>query len=308
MSQTQNKNKITYSKDTIKLYNTYALRTIPAPLQGVVDRYKNLRQVVDQSLNSNLSTVIRRPLVPAYLKEKYGEGQFVKGAISRGTFKDPRNSTRRKIFTEKNENKEDLACNKVRDILSKLSQATKTQLFKEFMSIDITDDCDDLVSYFYEYAIDCVYIIKVYVELMSLLKQKNRKIYNQLIELIKHNALKHPIFTESEVGKTKRWRIANCHLMVEVYQQNKSDIDLKQIASVIETLGQSVEASESENLEVICEFLKKILVQLLRDDTHNQLINTLITKFESISHNQLYDLKSRFAVQEVLDVYDENND
>lgn len=307
MSEKHNNGKITYSKETIKSFNCYALRTIPAPSQSH-DRYEKLRQLVNQSLQSNLSSVIKRPLIPAYLKDKYGEEQFIKNSISRGTFKDQRNLTRKRIFTEKTDSKIDLVCNKVRDILSKLSQATKPQLFKEFMNIDITDDCSDLVSYFYEYAIDCVYIITVYVELMLLLKQKNQKIYDQLIELIKNYAIKYPVFTESEAGKTKRWRIANCHLMIEVYHQNKDDIDLKQIAQVIETLGQALDASQSETLEVICEFLKKILPHLLKDSNHSRLVDTLIAQFESISHNQSYDLKTRFAVQEVLDVYDEHND
>src|SRR5690348_12498219 len=93
--------KIIYTKDDLKKLNAYGLRAIP---QG--EKYGGLRKFVCDEGRTNLSNVIKRPVIPSYLKDKYGEsGQKSQnngnGSISRGNYRDQRDVSRRKIFVQK---------------------------------------------------------------------------------------------------------------------------------------------------------------------------------------------------------------
>src|SRR5437016_5495062 len=138
---TQTQKKIIYSKDDLKKLNTYILRTIPTS-----EKYGGLRKFVGDEDRTNLSNIIKRPMIPSYLKEKYGENgtsnqKPTNSLISRGNYRDQRELSRRKLCVQKIETIADKANEEIRNILSKLSNGNKSKLFSEFLKLEISDDC-----------------------------------------------------------------------------------------------------------------------------------------------------------------------
>src|SRR5437016_2322048 len=121
--------KVIYSKDDLKKLNTYVLRTIPSE-----EKYSSLRQFLNDENRSNLSNIIKRPMVPAYLKDKYGDKPNNGVMISRGNCRDQRDHhvSRRKLYVQKGETTADKINEELREILTKLSDNNKGKLFADF--------------------------------------------------------------------------------------------------------------------------------------------------------------------------------
>ena len=226
--QTQTQTQIVYTKEDLKRLNKYALRAIPS-----AEKYIGLRRFITDENRTNLSNVIKRPVIPSYLKDKYGDSHQKSSAnfISRGNYKDTRES-RRKICVSKATTVADKINEEIREILSKISEQNKKKLLQDFLKCEIVDECGQaLIDQIYTFAVDLDYLIHIYVELIFLLKKKNPKLYTQLLQKIMETAYNPIIFDEDSKSsnKSKRWRLANIKLISEIYCQSEDEIDTASI-------------------------------------------------------------------------------
>ncbi len=305
--------KIIYTKDQLKKLNVYALRQIPQTGPGV-EKYKHLNKFVRAESRVNLSNIISRPVIPSYLKDKYGDSTYKpssKPFISRGNYREKREQTRRKLVVKSSDTDADKVNNAVRNLLPKLSESNKDKLFEKFRNFEITDECSEqLVDNLYSFAIDCNYLVSIYVELMFVLKTMNQHCYDELIKKILDTAVEPIEFeNDAEAGKTKRWWLANMVLIAEIHHQNNDEITLSQIAHVVNELRSQVSVENSDHLEVVCELLKLVMPDFLdNEDQYDDFIDEVVDQLESMVNDKSYDVRHRFLIEEVLDIYNYESD
>lgn len=293
--------KMTYTADVMKSLNAFMLRKIPNE-----SKYDKLQAFIINFHQNNLSTVIKRTVAPLYLQERYKDQQQIQ--ITRGgAIRENKNLARKKLNTVKLDTAEDKINNEIRSILTKLSHDNKTKLFSDFKNCQITDACADvIVENIYTFAIDLNYILKIYVELIFLLKDKHLAMYQQLIRKIMSVAQKPIVFEGTEDldagggSKSKRWRVSNIKLLSEIYTQKPTEIDLKQIKILIENLMKNL-LDHYDNLEILCELLKNILPILINQD--KDLVESIIDQLDPIAYDPKCDLRYRFLIQDVMEVY-----
>lgn len=303
-TKTASKAKIVYTADTLKKLNVFMLRTIPGD-----DKYGKLRSFVAHFQQSNLTTVIRRPIAPLYLKERYGDQPQHSGHITRGGGpREHKEPSRRKLNNRKLDTIEDKTNDEIRNILSKISGENKNKLFNEFKKCNIIDECGDaLIDNIYTFAIDLNYMVKIYVELIFLLKQKNEKLYKKLISKIVALAFNPLIFTGDEDkdagggSKSKRWRIANIKLLGEIYSQSPLEIDITRFKLLITQFRDGLSFDKHDNIEMLCELLKVSLPNLIK--LEKDYIVNIMDILEPIGLDPKYELRHRFLVQDVCDIY-----
>ncbi len=288
-----NTSKMVYTKDDLKKFNTFILRTIPTE-----PRYDNLRKFVNDEIRSNLSNVIKRPVIPAYLQEKCAEGQKQQNNnICRATHKEQ--PARRKLVVLKDDTIADKINIKIRSLLSKLSEGNKVKLFSDFMKYDIIDECGQtLIDNIYNFSVDLDYIMHVYVDLILLLKNKNRNLYNQLIEKILQTVYKPLIFDDEK--KSKRWRISNIKLISEIYCKDNNEITLQKIYEITDNFQKNINPKCPEYIELLCAMLKKIIPSIIHSQT--KYINDLVNYLDPIGYNSEYEQRYRFMVQDVIEM------
>ena len=302
------KKTITYSINDMKKLNKYVLRTIPNS-----EKYSKFLSFINDDNKKNLSKVIKKPVVPPYLKNRYADiKQNNNSNIFRGNNKDQREMTRKKLYLIKDETPEDKVNESVRSILTKLSETNKTKLFADFQKLEITDECGQtLVDNIYLFAVDLDYLVDVYVELIILLKKKNAFLYDQLIQKILSLAFEPLNFNDEEngVAKTKRWRLANIKLVSGIYKKDSTKISFATIKSIIESLYSQINPTQPDSLEILCELLKSNQCQLITQNKN--FTEQLIGQLETFCQNKKYDLRYRFMVQDLLEIYNcdsEDND
>ena len=291
---------IIYTKEDLKKLNKYTLRTLPQN-----DKYINLSKFISDENRHNLSNVIKRPLIPSYLKDKYGESnqKTSNNLIARGNYKDPRDS-RRKICVNKAITPVDKVNEEVREILSKLSDQNKNKLLQDFQKCNIGDECGQtLIDYIYTFAVDLDYLIHIYVELIFLLKKKNYNLYGQLLQKIIENAYDPLIFEEDNQSnsKSKRWRLANIKLISELYCQNGEEINTECIQNLIDHLLKQMNPTQPEHLEVLCELLKNVMPILIKNNA--EYVEQLVSQLEPLEQSKDYELRYRFLIQDVIEIY-----
>ncbi len=311
LAQPSLKVKFIITRDDLKKLNTYSLRQLPSD-----PRYNKLRSFVGDESRTNLSNVIRRPVVPGYLSERYGsEGRSHRagGNHQSKNKSDPqisRGPSRRKIVGQKAESNGngdsnplvDQINDKIRDILSKLSENNKSKLFGDLRKCEIPDECGpQLISNVYTFAIDLDYLNRIYAELIILLRTKNALLYQQLIEKIINHA-HHPMFFEDDLNKTKRWRIGNIKLISALYQQNAEGITLNLISALTSQLLGDLKPEEPEPLEVLCELIKGIYSAKF----NQSFLGHIIQQLKPLSHNHAYEIRYRFMIQDLLDLCDQD--
>jgi hypothetical protein len=278
---------IRYSRDELIKCNVYSLKKIP---DG--DRYALLRKFVTDEKNVNLSDVVKQPAIPAYLKARYG----TTSVITKGNFREQ--NGRHKLYTAKIETVADQINEEIRDLLSKMSDSNKDKLLTIFMQKEIPDECGQtLIDNIYEFAVDLSYLIHLYVELILKLKDKNETLYHQLINKIVSNACQ-PIPSTDDL---RRLRLGNILLVVEVHNKNASVIDASTIHKIATLLVEQVSPKNQESLQILCELLKKIN----RKDTS---LDSVVKILRNISYDHEYDKKYRFKIQEVIELYSEEDD
>ncbi len=296
---------ITFNRDDLKKLNVFQLRQIPSDI-----RYDKLKKFTQSDNRINLNSIIKRPVIPAYLISKYGNNerprQKSSGHNHNNNHQTETKTTRRKIQTQKvnsSVSPEIQQLNdKIRDILSKLSESNKLKLFAEFQKLEIVDECgSELITNMYTFAIDLDYLVTIYAELINLFREKNANLYQQLIQKIIDNV--HQPLQFDDLAKIKRWRLANIKLIAELYRQNNPEFDWITIEPLIQYLSNEIQVPTPENcekLEVLCELLKRII-----QANNCQLLQNTISDLDEIATNPAFEIRFRFLAQDVLAVYDE---
>lgn len=287
-----------YTRDELCQLNVYNLRKIP-----MGEQYTQLRNFVSDEMGVNLSTVIKQPVIPTYLKNRYGDMKVgTNTAITRGNFRDP--IARRKLYTQKNETTADKINEEIRDLLSKLSEGNKDKLFGEFMKKNIPDECGQtLIQNIYTFAVDLSYLIPIYVELILKLKNKNMTLYSKLIEKIIQTA-NEPL-TGNDTNM-KRLRMGNILLVTEIYKKDHALINSDMIIQIASFLTGHISPQNVDYLQMVCELLKKT-IPFLRKEVSGQL-DKLMEHLRPIAYDQLYDKKYRFVLQDVIELYNTDDD
>ena len=301
--------KISYTKDNLKKFNVYALRLIPDSI-----KYTGLRNFLGDESRTNLSNIIKRPMIPSYLKEKYGDQQKSShSTISRGNYRDQRTAQRRKLTTTKADTISDKTNEKIRDILAKLSEGNKAKLFMEFKGCEITDDCaESLIDNIYTFAADLDYLIPLYVELIAILKEKNTYIYQQLIKKIIDTTFKPISFDDIDGGedekKNRRWRLANIKLLIGIYCRDcrgggsgSSDIKIQTIKDIIVMLYSQVSPDRLDSLEILCVMLTNGQSILMRQE--KTYMDNFISTIEPIVYSKEIEFRYKFMVQDIVELY-----
>lgn len=291
--------KIKYTRDEIMRLNVYNLRRIPDGGQ-----YDSLRKFVSDEQSINLSSVVKQPVIPNYLRHRYGDINLGANTISRGNFREQPEPTRRKIYVQKNGTPADQINEEIRDLLSKLSDNNKGKLLGDFMKKHIPDECGQtLIDNIYSFAVDLTYLIHIYVELIFMLKDRNLKLYNQLIDKIVITATEPLIFDDPNY---KRMRMGNIILISEIYRRNSGVITHQTIMTIIGFLLKTVTPQKPDGIQILSELLKKI-IPILKQETPDSF-GKIIDQMSDMSFDHEYDKRYRFMIQDLIDVYREEDD
>lgn len=290
--------KVTYTKDYLRQLNTFVLRTIPD-----AEKYANLRGFLNDETRTNLSSIIKRPTIPTYIKTKYADNPEQPVKISRGT---AREASRRKLYVSKSNTIADKVNEQIREILTKLSDTNKAKLFSDFSKYEIHDDCGQkLIDNIYTFTVDLPQpkFIPVYAELIVLLKTKNNNIYQQLIKKIIDHTFNPVQFekTETSEAKEKRWKISNILLISEMYRLHCPEISHDVIFAIIDHLSKSISPKQTDSLEVLSELLKKVTDKLCQN--HRNKLEPTITLIEGIATDQKYEIRHRFMIQDIVELF-----
>ena len=290
---------IKYTKDDMMRFNVYQLRNIPND-----ERYTILRKFVMNEKKVNLSSVVKQPVIPAYLKNRYGDISLGNNIITRGTPHDQPEVSRRKLYVQKIETNADKINEEIRDLLSKLSDNNKEKLFNIFMKKEIPDECGQtLIDNIYLFAVDLSYLIHIYVELIFLLKEKNIKLYNQLIEKIINTACEPLTHDNTDL---KRLRTGNILLISEIFRKNNSVVTQPTIIKIASFLAQHVSQQNQDYLQLLCELLKNVL-PIINGENHEQM-DVIMEQLHTFAHDQHYKKQFRFMAQDIIELYNEDDD
>jgi len=302
----------TYTKEFIISINSYDLRSIPN-----AEKYKTLLSFVSKEKNMNLSSLVSKPMIPSYLKKRYGDvsigaNMFVRNSsniISFNSSNPPniRNNIqhleqRRQIYTHKGETTCDKINEEIRDLLSKLSEGNKDKLFQDFMKKEIPDECGQpLIDNIYSFAVDQMYLIHLYVELIFLLKKKNVTLYDKLINKIISNAhenIEKP--TENQIHQKK----GNMILISTIYKTDNSIITFDVVRKISENLMLSVNPQNQINIKFLCELLINIQSELHKEN--EEWLSTFIHNLEdNYAYDKSYDGQYRFMIQDLVEKFEE---
>lgn len=192
---------MTYTRDFVKSLNTYDLRKIPAG-----SKYDVLRDNGVSGEYKTPSTAVKHPVIPTYLKQKYGENQhtYQRGLV-KGTQSDYKAPGRRRLC-DPVEDSSDPRLAKInadlRDILSKLSLTNRDKLLGEFANIQIPEECaEKFIQDLYMFTVDLGFMtgmMDLYIEVFRILSEKQNKIYEQVAEKVLAAALEPMEFGSSE--------------------------------------------------------------------------------------------------------------
>lgn len=285
---------IKYTKDDMMGFNVYQLRNIPND-----ERYTILRKFVLNEKNVNLSNVVKQPMIPTYLKNRYGDISSQTNIITRGTAHDQPEVSRRKLYVQKSETTADQINEEIRDLLSKLSDGNKEKLFDVFMKKEIPDECGQtLIDNIYLFAVDLSYLIRIYVEFIFLLKRKNLGLFNQLIEKIISTSCE-PLMDDN--ADLKRLRMGNILLISEIFRKNNSIVTQPTIIKTASFLVQHVSPQNQDYLQLLCELLKNV-VPIINKENHEQM-DAIMKQLHIFAYDQHYKKQFRFMAQDIVELY-----
>lgn len=284
--------KVFYSKDEFKQFNHYSLKIIPSS-----EQYDALRKFISIEKGTNLSTMIDTNIVPTYLKNRYGDirnQQLVSKLPDTGELK----MTRRKIYVSQGDNNIDKINEEIRDILSKLSDSNKKKLFGEFMNKQIPEECGNtLIENIYTFSVDLGYLVHLYVELMILLKDKNKCWFDQLMKKFSDVAM---LPMNSSDKKEVRLRLGNTMVLCELFK-NRTVVDMSTITTISQYFIDNTTVEQQEYITLLCELLKKILP--IVDSSEKAKFDKMIQFLQTIEHNCNYERKFQYMAQDVIELF-----
>ncbi|MEO0236628.1 MAG: hypothetical protein ABIN35_00145 [candidate division WOR-3 bacterium] len=282
--------KITYTRDEINHINSYQLKTIPLD-----DVYTTLRHFINTKVTSSGSVSTKQIIVPSYLKNKYGE---IKPTITRGQYiNQEKLINRRKLYTQKNETNADRINEEIRDLLTKISINNKDKMIQEFMSKTIPDECgENLIHLIHEFAVELSYLVPIYVEIIFKLGDKNKHLYEQLIQKITHTSKQKITSTDDQ-----RSRIGNIILIGEIFRSPNSFIRSDDIIELYHFYLEQTSPTNQQYIILISE-LAKSTIQLLRSRCSDDTLK-IIEQLKKLAYDQNYDRKNRFLLRNVIDLY-----
>lgn len=288
---------VTYTRDQISKCNIYGLRRIPDD----DDKYHTLRKFVSEMNKTNLSNVVRKPQIPAYLKDRYGDFKSTSHVITRGNYGDQREVVRRKLYTPQNQTIADQINEEIRDLLSKLSESNKDKLLTELSKKEIPDECGQtLIDQIYLFAVDLSYLIPLYVEVILILKKNNVHLYDQLIAKIVMTA--QNTMPVDEGGK--RLRMGNISLLSEIYNREMNIIDGQTVSKIVGFLLKHAETVDY--LVVLCELLKRVIKKMKQDSSIH--LDEQMEILRKMAYDSQYEKRYRFMIQDVLEIYNEGEE
>lgn len=272
-------------------HNVCGLKVLPPG-----EQYRKLRQLVSDEKSGRISTCVsRQQVIPAYLKNRYGEIN-VGGSTSRGRDL----PTRKKLYVAKNDTMADRVNEAFREVVSKISDNNKEQLLQIMMDLEIPDECGEtLVNNLYTFAVDLSYLVHLYVEIILRLKDKNEHLYQRVIDRIISVALQPLIEGDPQ---HKRLRIGNLILLSSLYQTQPSPISHQTMIQIMRFLMDHVTPQNTDYLQLLCELFLRVLGTMKQISTNQESLDSLIQGLRVISRDQTYDKKSRFKIQDVLEL------
>ena len=236
-------------------------------------------------------------VVPEYLKKRYGDVKVPRGGHSEPTPSTNPTSTRKKLHVVKIDTVADRINEEFRDLLSKISEQNRTQLMADLVKMEIPDECGVvLIDNIYRYVIDltCLLQLHIYVDVIFVLKEKNLHLFQQLIDRIIKTA-REPLPETEQVETVKRSRIGNVHLLSEIYLRDSSVISSQVIMEVAIFLMGLSSPQKTDYIDLLCELLKRVIISLKRPPVLQQFL-------EKVKADHSYDKKSRFKVQDILEL------
>lgn len=274
---------VVYKTNELINMNVRSLMMIP-----IDHKYDVLRKFIADSNSTNLSSVVRQSNIPIYLKNRYGELTKPSHRTDRQDRTDQHDlPVRRKLCTRVVESDADKINEEIRDLLSKLSDNNKQQIFEELNKKEMPDACGQrLVDNIYLCCVDLSYIIHVYIDVVALLANKNINLYMSLISKMSTISCQ-PLVPEDP--NDKRLRMGNVVLMSELYKKNCIEKDT--ILQTVTFLMKKIEPQNPEYLNLMCTLIKKTGISTIETTE----------LFTRIAKNQSYDKRYRFMVMDLLE-------
>jgi len=179
----------------------------------------------------------------------------------------------------------------LRACLSKITEQnfdTMTEKINKILSADY--DWKDVSSQMYLSVIDNIFLVPIFVKLMTKLESE----YTTLIHHFHHlilDQLYHPrefsdSLSESGVNKTKRWQISNALLMTEIFTQKKYSPKF-----MIEVINYWLGIISLENLIPL-----EILIKVIPKCGDLTMPEELVTRLKEISNDKTYPNRLRLLL------------
>lgn len=181
---------------------------------------------------------------------------------------------------------------KLRSCLSKISPQNMDSITGQITEILSAQDYDwkDVSEHFYASAIDNIFLVDVFVQLMIQLNETNHQLIHHLHHLIQNQVYQPRSFTDtlSEEGehKAKRWQISNGLLITEIYQQNRYSREY-----LIKILNHWMDSITKDKL-IPLEILIKVVPKLSEADLPPEMSG----KLKEIGQNKDFPMRLRLLL------------
>ena len=177
----------------------------------------------------------------------------------------------------------------IREILTKLSPSNLKEMINEFNKYDLSYDIYDLVGLIYEFTIDLIYQIDVYIELIKVLRIKYPTSYDQLIEKVIYSSYNFPDFPDKK--KQLRYIKNNGIFLGKLYNYDMiSKLKFNEIMNFYKT-------EISKNIEIFLEIFKTLDLCKLNEEETDKYFNFL----EKLSNDVIFEQRIITIINTIID-------
>jgi len=272
--------KITYTPETIQELNKSNLIPLNPNLLKFFQRFpksKYSNVIYNNSLNKNFPTQNRKKILPKL-----------------------------EPFTDEK------TLFDLKALLIKVNDENQATILDQILKLNFTENSIDKVAELvHEVTVNCIFLVKVYVDIILQMEEKCPKI----IEKINFNIIKQlyqpKVFDpandefacETAEQKAKKWRINNGMLISELFLRDKYHYQFM-MDKIINPLIADISADDMVNIEVLHKIIPIVGPKL--ELKHKLNLTELFTQLTELSANKAYPPRLRFLIMDVIDLRKKN--
>lgn len=188
----------------------------------------------------------------------------------------------------------------LRKILAKVSEQNKTTLRKQLLTIQPSETCGAAIAdLFYQIAIDCVFLVDIYVPIYYQYSQETQhpEIMDRFLELVRQEYREPRQFedTDCETGehRRRRWYLNNWLVICQLYCLKRLDAEQLLQEFLLPTMSLAKERDDLR-IEAVCKTLAVL-------GSEPSFYRAIADDLSQLSQDKELPSRLRFMVQDAID-------